>query len=162
VRSLALSVCSLSLVVQAVSPAPERTLPTQTLARDAALPAGASATYSGVSSAAPVPMTLAVAVHPSGWLAGRIAVGLRGVTATFATAQRYDVVLRKPNGKIAYRLSDAIAYAPSPGVENFNGSCEWTFSIPRFDLKPGRYVAEAWITSADLPHLTAIATVDLR
>jgi len=75
------------------------------------------------------------------------------VRLTYASGQRFDIVLKSGDGKEVYRWSDGKAFTLALGTETFGpGEQNYVVEIPLADaagnrFAPGRYVAEGWVAT---------------
>jgi hypothetical protein len=67
----------------------------------------------------------------------------------FRSGQRYDLQLRNERGEVAYTWSADKLFIQVLGTETIpaGGERSWVIMVPLGTLRPGKYVAEAWVTN---------------
>ncbi|HET8547150.1 MAG TPA: BsuPI-related putative proteinase inhibitor [Bryobacteraceae bacterium] len=76
----------------------------------------------------------------------------RPLVLNFRSGQRYDLNIRNDRGETVYVWSADKGFIQVLGTETIapGGERSWVIIVPLATLRPGRYVAEAWVTN-DLP-----------
>ncbi len=68
------------------------------------------------------------------------------VTLTFPTGQMYDLEIHDDEGKVVYQWSRDKAFPQMVTTMQIQYEKDYAISAPLANLKPGRYVVQAWLT----------------
>ena len=85
----------------------------------------------------------------SGTLHARLMIrneGTEPVTLAFPSGQLYDLELHDGEGNVVYRWSQGRTFSQAAASLQIQFEKDYPISVPLAQLKPGRYVAQAWLT----------------
>ncbi len=79
----------------------------------------------------------------------------------FPTAQEWEIEVKDTSGRLVYRWSDGQVFGPAAVEKTFTGQYAQRLDIPK--PPPGRYVVEAWMTTAaDTPQYRSAVAIEIR
>ena len=85
---------------------------------------------------------------------------------TFASGQRFDLVIRNDKGEVVYQWSRGRLFTQMVGTETIAGERNWVVGVPLASgtspLPEGRYVAEGWLTSNGARAYAASAGFEIK
>src|SRR5215471_13665733 len=105
------------------------------------------------------------------WMIARLTLRVsqnEALRLVFPSTQRYEFVIRQENGEIVYRWSDGKAFgAVVQEVPFERGEKNWPITVNLRDANgnpfpPGRYVAEAWLTTQGSISYSAKIAFEMR
>ncbi|MBI1897985.1 MAG: hypothetical protein HYS04_15855 [Acidobacteria bacterium] len=86
----------------------------------------------------------------------------RPVRLVFPSGQSYDVAIRNEKGERVYVWSAGKAFPAIFRTEDFAGERNYAVAVPLSGLAPGKYVAEAWLTTEGPRKYAVSAPLEIR
>ena len=82
------------------------------------------------------------------------------ITLTFPSGQNTDLQIKNDKGEIMYTWSMDKLFAMVFREERIEGERNWAMSVPIGNLAPGKYTAEAWLTTSPRQY-SAVVTFEI-